>query len=372
MKKASVLTVPLTMMLIFLAESCAVQPPPTPAPTWKTAGTAGFSQASAQDICLAVHNGTPYIAYQDVSSANVARVMKYNGSAWISVGSGPVSDGDAYDINLDILNGQPLLVYKDSANGGGLTARVYNGSSWVNLGINSFTPSDVGDSVGTRNIALQVKDATPYVAFSDGNAGDQVSVMYYDGTNWQYLLSPGFSSAPLHSHISLVLEEGRIYTAFCDSASNDTISVYTTNGSSWVRLQPDILADNSAFACIGAYQDTLYMLYQDGTNSWQSALAVNSGSGWVRADYEPGSLASSDSHSLAIYSGEPYVLYPDASHANRATLKRWNGTQWTVIGDSGFSSGSVSQVCLQFSGGVPWAAFSDADLSGRITVMVYR
>ena len=55
--------------------------------TWQTVGAAGFSVAVANYPSLAIANGTPYVAYQDVNTAYKATVMKFDGSNWVTGGA---------------------------------------------------------------------------------------------------------------------------------------------------------------------------------------------------------------------------------------------------------------------------------------------
>lgn len=49
-----------------------------PEPSWKTVGTAGFSEGTVLNTTLFVNNGTPYVAFMDGMTSNKITVMKYD------------------------------------------------------------------------------------------------------------------------------------------------------------------------------------------------------------------------------------------------------------------------------------------------------
>ena len=49
-------------------------------PVWQYVGAVGFSIGEANYTSLALHNSTPYVAFQDVANSSKASVMKFNGT----------------------------------------------------------------------------------------------------------------------------------------------------------------------------------------------------------------------------------------------------------------------------------------------------
>ena len=103
--------------------------------TWSNVGSAGISGGSVDNTSIAIDgNGTPYVAFRDMSTSGGVSVMKFSGSSWISVGSAAFSSSYALYPSIAIdKNGTPYVVYRDGGNSDKATVMKYNGSSWVNV-----------------------------------------------------------------------------------------------------------------------------------------------------------------------------------------------------------------------------------------------
>ncbi len=80
---------------------------------WETAGS-GFSAGQAFGIAAADANGGLYAAYQDVGLGERIAVKKYAASGWVAVGTLGFTTGKAYNPSLIVHNGIPYVVYENS------------------------------------------------------------------------------------------------------------------------------------------------------------------------------------------------------------------------------------------------------------------
>ncbi|MRN52667.1 S-layer homology domain-containing protein [Paenibacillus monticola] len=144
---------------------------------------------------------------------------------------------------------------------------------------------------------------TPFVAFADGNNGDRLSVMKFDGTSWVYAGSPGLSDHPVAT-ASMAFhsdEDGALYIAYTEQDSNNIV-VSTLDGKGWKNLNPT-----------------------------QAAVTAS------------GTL------SLGFAYGVPIVAFPDAAQAGSASVIRYTNGVWEYAGIAGFSGGAVQSITLSES-----------------------
>ena len=187
--------------------------------SWNNVGQSGFSQKAAECISLFVDNGTPYVAYKDSAKDDKASVMRYDGNSWVYVGTQGFSvssvcyqrnttNPDPEYVSLQVSNGTPYVAYKDLSKNGKLTVMKYNGTSWVSVGNPGFTNGIADHST------LFVDGETPYIAFRDSTQ-NKATVMKYNGSSWEYVGIAGFSAGLVES-ISLMLDNGVPYIAYRD------------------------------------------------------------------------------------------------------------------------------------------------------------
>ena len=109
---------------------------------WQYLGSPNFIDGNITFRSMDVHQGTPYIALNDLS------VMKFDGMNWTNVGSpefiSNVSDEDEGGVYIKIHpNGEPHIAFINSNTGGGSPVVMrFNGTDWVNLNSNIINESD--------------------------------------------------------------------------------------------------------------------------------------------------------------------------------------------------------------------------------------
>ncbi len=139
---------------------------------WDNVGTEKFN---GMGISLYVYSGTPYVAFGDSTNGGKATVIKYNGTNWVNVGNSGFSEGGAaiYPRGLYIDNdGTPYLAYQDMTNGRKATVKKFDGTNWVTVGNAGFSPGQADF------LSLYVSNGIPYVSYDPLN-GDKPSVMKF-------------------------------------------------------------------------------------------------------------------------------------------------------------------------------------------------
>ena len=105
---------------------------------------------------------------------------------------------------------------------------VYN---WSFVGTEAFTASEVADCKITID-----STGTPYIAFTDGNASDLLSVMKYSGGQWNYVGTAGGINTNTSNYIDLKVDAaGTPYVAYQDDVSKKA-NVKKFDGTNWVQV----------------------------------------------------------------------------------------------------------------------------------------
>lgn len=174
----------------------------------KSAGVVinSFPVASEVTITGTANTGeilTGDYTYSDIDAAD-----------WKSVGSANFSSGDTSfaTIALDSDN-TPYVAYEDEDNSNAVTVMKFNGRNWELVGIPGFS---VGQS---SYISLSVYSGTPYVAYQDCSVACKATVMKYTGTGdtgREPVGTKEFSDTDVY-YTSLSIYDGTPYIAYADT-----------------------------------------------------------------------------------------------------------------------------------------------------------
>jgi hypothetical protein len=191
----------------------------------------------------------------------------------------------------------------------------FDGTNWVYVGTAGFS---AGTAIFT-SLAFSTS-GEPHVAYTDYINGDKATVKKFDGTNWVDVGSPGFSISLAH-HLSLKFSPGG---------------------------EP-------------------YVAFQDYGNPFKATVMKFDGTGWVNVGMAGFSASTAQYTSLAFSpAGEPHVAY------NLVSVKKFDGTNWVNVGAEGFSAGSAEYTSLAFSPtGEPYVAYQDHVNGSKATVMKF-
>ncbi|TAH42309.1 MAG: T9SS type A sorting domain-containing protein [Bacteroidetes bacterium] len=298
-------------------------------------------------------------------------------------------------------------------------------AGWVNVGTQNFTPAMAGSPI----IVLDKTSGTPYVAFSDGNNGDRLSVMTFDGSSWNTLGSAGISVGGSFQHTFAIDKTGVLYVAYIDIGFTNAISVkkfdgndwvsldgqntctgsgcynlsFTTdtsgtpylaynsynslfsantlnvqkfNGSNWVPVgSPDISTSDADFPCIKFSPNNIpYVGYRDKSAAYKGTVRMFDGSDWVAVGSIGFTPEQADWTSIAIdNSGAVYFSYSDYSQYGTASVMKYDGTSWNFVGAQGFSAGSTAFNKISFdNNNTPYVVYSDGDVGYGTSAMKFN
>lgn len=352
---------------------------------WATVGAPSFTNGQATNPFIAVNkNGIPYVVYVATSNYAKATVMKFDGNNWVTVGKPGFSIGsiDVPSMTFD-KNGMPVVAYMDNAKSNRATVMRFNGANWVNVGSPGFTvgtasyPSIAFDSNGTLYIAFRDQGDTVYSSWPNGF---RTSVMKFDGSNWVYVGSPGFSSNAAYGgamNISLIIDKNdKLYVGFADYSNEFKACVMTFNGSNWVYVgAPWFSAWETATPSFALDSNgTPYMGYWDGAKAGKATVMKFDGNSWVPVGVPGFTQSVAEFTSLVLdKNGTPYLLFMDYANNQKATVMKFDGTNWVFVGSPGFSGGEAWRNHLALdSKGTLYAAYTETSNTNSATVMKFE
>jgi len=191
---------------------------------WVAVGNAGLTW-TAKYINLAFNpsDSQPYVAFTDLADRVI--VMKFNGSNWLTVGNAGFSGGNVFFTSLAFSpTGEPYVAYMDTANSGKASVMKFDGTTWVYVGNEGF--SSTGASYTC--LAFNPVDGQPYVLFYAVDYPNYfgATLMKFNGADWVYVGTPGFSNGEANNGLSLAFNtQGQPYAAYGDGHQSYQISV---------------------------------------------------------------------------------------------------------------------------------------------------
>ena len=322
---------------------------------WDYVGSPSFINGWSFQKSLAFLGETPYIAVN-------GSVMKFDGTDWVYVGLPNFVNG--FNSSLTFSDSTPHVAFVDSDHNGKISVMKYNGNNWVYVGNPGFS-----EKGGWRDPVLVISDGVQYVAFIEGDDYDhrKVSVMKFDGTNWNYVGNINSHNYP-HSHF-IAVNSGTPYVAF---SSNNNGAIRTTvqkfDGVSWVDVgQPSLGAGTTESNCLvfcetPPYENVPYIVFNEG---WiYTRIMRFNGQLWVNMGPQLGDFTWEQSMDISIIT--PYVAY-----VSFAGLSVWKleGHNWVELGTNIAGGGGSMFPSLKVNNGVPYVAFNAA---GSVSVMKFR
>ena len=169
---------------------------------WERVGTGHVTAGGGSWARITIdENDVPYVSWVDFYAGGLMYVSKLVGDLWVKVGGQAVSDEIAVYYYQDVAvdrDGNVYLAYCAHQTQY-LTVFRYNGTEWELLGDN------IADGpIKGLDVALDSQQNF-YVSYADSNMESKISVMKYDGEEWDYVGQRAFSEAGSDSYQSLTM-----------------------------------------------------------------------------------------------------------------------------------------------------------------------
>ena len=237
--------------------------------SWSYVGLSEFSAGQANYISLALNsNNVPYVLYQDIAYGQKATLKYFNGTSWANVGSQGFTPGPANGISLAInSNDVPYVLYSNALNSNRINVMKFYNNSWQYVGNTGIHTSGNTGVEFYSSIDFDSNDQ-PYILFSDPTSAS--IVMKLNGTSWTYVGGLGIVASgpnvPDFRHLSLKIgQDDSPYVAFTDFSKNKKATVKRFNGTNWGYVgTPGFSAGEVKYTQLNiGSNNTLDVSYQD-------------------------------------------------------------------------------------------------------------
>ncbi len=334
---------------------------------WQYLGNPNFIDGNITFRSMDVHQGTPYIAFNDLS------VMKFDGMNWTNVGSpefiSNVSNEDDGGVYIKIHpNGEPHIAFINSNTGGGSPVVMkFNGTDWVNLNSNIINESDWFafdiDQQGNLYMAYAVDDLSV------------INIAMYNGVYWEVLESIIDPEVVEGDGFSLKISTNNIVyliRSFYLGGGYDQLRLYKLQDQSW-----QVLSDYSCQECFlpeelrntFAVGENPYLVFPIDVNNKYETLEVleynQETNAWDNLDF-PTLQELEWPFSISVNNnGTPYILYTDESQCgdDYSTVYKLNNGSWELVGNPCFQAVSALSSALVFDNGIPYSLSEESEAS---------
>jgi hypothetical protein len=159
--------------------------------SWENFGsTTGFVGRGSNAKLKFSPNNEPVVAFSNLAIWPwPASVVRWDGNYWGNVLSPSVSNFQAGDIDFEFTSDNQIYIAITNSNGGALSVYKTDVSSWVQVG-----PSSNIFGGSTFYVELELDSSNvPSVLCAEGSLNNAASMKTWDGNNWVYVGSQGFS-----------------------------------------------------------------------------------------------------------------------------------------------------------------------------------
>ncbi|MEP6676645.1 MAG: hypothetical protein ABJA78_15895 [Ferruginibacter sp.] len=294
-------------------------------------------------------------------------IVNTSSAQWTYVGNN-ISSTSAYPGNYSFAldtSGVIYVAFADLGNQYIVTVKKFVSGVWANVGIPGFI-TGVGNSSGLfynpgTSIAINPVNNMPYIALADGDHDNKISVMRFNGSAWEYVGTPGFTSTSGCSGRLAFTSNGIPYLGYVDCYNSSGISVMYFNNSIWnFAGAPDFATGNYMQLTI-APDNSVAVVFQDMDHNQKISVMKLNGNFWSYAGAAGFSDDVAENTSITADGNNAlYVSYTDYSHANKISVKKLIGNAWTDLGDPSFSDFDAHFTDISVNKyGVPYVSYVD-------------
>lgn len=247
---------------------------------WSYVGDKGFVPSIIGSADMAIDTGNrPYVVFQEATTERQASVMRFSSGVWhYPVDSQAISVGRGNSTCIEVTpTGVPYIAFLDENREYRVSVMKLieqNFIGWLYIGSPGFSNPA---AIETSSLDIAVRGySTPYVAFQDGGQDKRMSVMTFDGTEWQYVGSPGITAGTVEKiHLAFDSQEEYLYAACLDHGRSPGVVVYRyAEAEGWICLNTDGVSTAGSYDLGFALdnQDRPHLLFKD--SSQQGRVSV--------------------------------------------------------------------------------------------------
>jgi len=332
-----------------------------------------------RSISLAADESGVYIAFKDNSRLNNSAdtesgkltVMKHDGQAWVPLGSPGFSSGDAMWISMAVHHGTPYVAFTDGLDPsapeeGKATVMKFDGQAWAPLGSERFTPASAAynslfivENGGDPELYLSFQDGAPHLEIDGNDRHCSLSVMRFGGTTWEYVGQPAFSFPEQSgSTTSVAVARGGVFAAY-----GSGLFRYDDSAGTWSKVTA--FSSTSTALTIDQTGD-LYLAAAELPNAGKLSVYQYAAGELVPLGAPSFSQGSASFVSLGWHSQNLLAAFTDSgmygsSVAGGAVVAELLGGEWKVVGSGPASQGAANHVTMASSAGQVYVGFKDEE-----------
>jgi hypothetical protein len=289
-----------------------------------------------------------------------------NSQTWETIGSeGFTSGGTQYGC-MDVYNGTPYIAYKDVANGSKCTVMRYNGTNWVYVGSQGFTPGISRE----QSIAIDQQNGDVYIEYTDATVNAIIVSKFNDNSGiWEPLGQNGVASTPSEFYQQIKIDNGIPFLVF--GGYQATLKQYNPGNptGTWTATPGPVISMQQAWYTRMAIDGTTkYVVYSDMSAQGKASVAKAEPSSISAVGgalgFTSGGVGFTD---ISLDNGMPYISFQDSVNGRKISVMKFNGTTWEYVGSAGISGGSVEQTRILIHNAIPYISYRDEN-DGNIHV----
>jgi hypothetical protein len=272
-------------------------------------------------------------------------VMSFSfAQTWQDVGALPTQSNSWNGDTELILENDSLFASFYEGTDKDIFVKQWDGTVWTQLGNAVSTDVDY-HSLGRNNSKL-------YVAFSDPDEGNKMSVKTFNGTTWENVGLAGFTAGSA-SHISIDFHQNNLYIAYNDATTNLTLKMF--DGVSWTTVTENITNWSVGNVNLDFWGNNPCIAYRELENStYRTVFTSKIGAFWTEdIDLTTGSCGNIR---MSIHNNEPYVAYTDQD--GKAIVQKKGVSTWTALGGAATDS-ICDYLDMEIHNGIPYISFRE-------------
>ena len=220
----------------------------------------------------------------------------------------------------------------------------WDGTTWSQLG--GVVETDVDYHSMVRH------NSTLYVAYSDADEGNKMSVKKFNGTTWELVGLAGFTTGSA-SQISMAFHQNNPYIAYNDATTNLTLKMF--DGTNWTTVTENITNWNVGDVNLDFWGNNPSIAYRElENNTYRAVFTSKIGTFWTEdVDLTTGICGNVN---MMIHNSEPYVAYTDQD--GKAIVQKKGVSTWTALG--GVVTDSICDYLdMEIHDGTPYVSFRE-------------
>ncbi len=320
---------------------------------WVNIGTPGFSNGRVLYVSLAINSsGIPFIAYKDLNPNNTFTnvVKKFDGTDWVDVSVNQFTTENPNSIQILFDSSDNLFIAFVTTSGYKPTVKMLDGTDWIDVGTPKFSDWQMDYLSFNINSSDEL-----YVSYSDGNIGYKPVVKKFDGTDWVGVGSPGFSLGAIE-YTSIGFNDSNIpFIAYHDTGNGTGrgLSVKKFNGTQWDYVGSPAFSSGDASEITLSFDnsDIPLVVFNDDKEGNKVIVKKFDGSNWKNVGPRGFSKGRVNYLNLKTDTNNtPFAAFQDDGFLlNPAFVKMFDGNEWIMVGGSQASSNNKTAEFLSLA-----------------------